>query len=62
MLYLVVQIIELLGLIGAPSINRCSINGVFFWTLEIEKNITTQVVVKGDGLEWYGVVKKNHHS
>ena len=42
-------------------INRCSINGFFFRTMDIEKNYTTQnsgVVVKGDGMEWYGVVKK----
>ena len=43
-------------------INRCSINGFFFRTSELEKNFTTQnsgVLVKGgDGMEWYGVVKK----
>lgn len=42
-------------------INRCSINGFFFRTRDIEKNFTTQnsgVVVKGDGMEWYGVIKK----
>jgi len=41
--------------------NRCSINGFFFRTRDIEKHLTTQnsgVVVQGDGMEWYGVIKK----
>ena len=41
--------------------NRCSINGFFFQTRDIEKHLTTQnsgVVVQGDGMEWYGVIKK----
>jgi len=42
--------------------NRCSINGFFFFQIrDIEKHLTTQnsgVVVQGDGMEWYGVIKK----
>ncbi|XP_072149297.1 uncharacterized protein [Setaria viridis] len=42
--------------------NRCAINEFFFWTSDVEKNLSTQdsgVVVKGDdGMEWYGVIKK----
>ena len=41
--------------------NRCFINGFLFQTSDIEKNLTTQnsgVVVKGDGMEWYRMVKK----
>ena len=41
--------------------NRCSIDGFFFRTRDIEKHLTTQnsgVVVQGDGMEWYGVIKK----
>ena len=41
--------------------NRCSINGFFFRTRDIEKHLTTQnsgVVVQGNGMEWYGVIKK----
>jgi len=41
--------------------NRCSINGFFFQTRDVEKHLTTQnsgVVVQGDSMEWYGVIKK----
>jgi len=41
--------------------NRCSINGFFFQTRDVEQHLTTQnsgVVVQGDGMEWYGVIKK----
>lgn len=41
--------------------NRCSINGFLFRTTNVEKNLTTQnsgVVVQGEGMDWYGVIKK----
>lgn len=42
--------------------NRCSINGFFFRSRQVEKNLTTQnsgIVVEGaDGMEWYGVLKR----
>lgn len=40
--------------------NRCFINGFFFRTREVEKNLSTHnsgVVVKGDDMEWYGLIK-----
>jgi len=36
-------------------------NGFFFRTRDVEKHLTTQnsgVVVQGNGMEWYGVIKK----
>jgi hypothetical protein len=42
--------------------NRCSINGFFFRSRQVEKNLTTQnsgiVVEGGDGMEWYGVLRR----
>jgi hypothetical protein len=40
--------------------DRCSINGFFFRTTHVEKNLSTQnsgVAVNGGGMEWYGVIK-----
>lgn len=41
--------------------NRCVINGFLFRTIDLEKSLVTQnsgVVVMGDGMEWYGVLKR----
>lgn len=46
----------------ATILNRCSINGFFFRTTDIEKHLSTQnsgIVVKGEeGMDFFGVIEK----